>query len=91
MIIFKITFGGNIGLPSTGAAGPISLALAIDGEVVPATTMTMTPTAVSTFFNVFSSMFVDVPRGTMVTISVKNIGDEDVDVSNANLIVERVA
>ena len=88
---FKVTFGGNIGLPATGTAGPISLAIAIDGEVVPSTTMTMTPTAVSTFFNVFSSLFVDVPRGTMVTISVKNITDEAIDVSNANLIVERVA
>jgi hypothetical protein len=53
--------------------------------------MTMTPTAVSTFFNVFSSLFIDVPRGTSATISVKNISDEDIDVSNANLIVERVA
>lgn len=88
---YKLTFGGNIGLPATGTAGPISLALAINGEVVPATTMIMTPTAVSTYFNVFSSMFVDVPRGTMVTVSVKNTSDVPVDVENANLIVERVA
>lgn len=88
---FKITFGGNIGIPATGTVEPISLALAINGEAVPATTMTMTPTAVSTFFNVFSSLFIDVSRGTSATISVKNISDEDIDVSNANLIVERVA
>ena len=53
--------------------------------------MIMTPTAVSTFFNVFSALFVDVPRGTAITLSVKNIGDVPVDVENANLIVERVA
>lgn len=88
---FKVAFYGNIGLPSTGTAGPISLAIAIDGEVVPSTTMIMTPTAVSTFFHVSSALFVDVPRGTSVSVSVKNAGDESIDVQNANLIVERVA
>lgn len=88
---FKVTFGGNIGIPEGGTAGPIQLAIAIDGEAVPSTTMVVTPTAVSTFTNIFSALFVDVPRGTTVTISVKNTGDEDIDVEYANLIVERVA
>ena len=88
---FRVTFGANIGLPADGTAGPISLAIAIDGEAVRATTMTVTPTAVESFFNVFSSVFVDVPRGCCVTISVRNISDVDVDVQNANLIVDRVA
>ena len=88
---FRVTFGANIGLPADGTVGPISLAIAIDGEAVRATTMTVTPAAVETFFNVFSSVFVDVPRGCCVTISVKNITEDDVDVVNANLIVDRVA
>ena len=88
---FRVTFGANIGLPADGTAGPISLAIAIDGEAVRATTMTVTPTVVESFFNVFSSVFVDVPRGCCVTVSVKNITEDDVDVVNANLIVDRVA
>lgn len=88
---FKVTFGGNIGLPADGAAGPISLAIAINGEAVQSTTMIATPTAVSAFSNVFSALFVDVPRGTAITLSVKNISDVPIDVENANLIVERVA
>ena len=88
---FRVSFGANIGLPADGTAGPISLAIAIDGEAVRATTMTVTPTAVEAFFNVFSSVFIDVPRGCCVTVSVKNITDVDVDVQNANLIVDRVA
>jgi len=43
--------------------GAISLALAIEGEAIPATTMTVTPAAVEEFFNVSSAVFVDVPRG----------------------------
>ena len=88
---FRVSFGGNIGLPADGTVGPISLAIAIDGEAVPSTTMTVTPAAVEEFFNVYSSLYVDVPRGCCVTISVKNISTVPVDVQNANLIVERVA
>ncbi len=88
---FRVSFGGNIGLPADGTAGPISLAIAIDGESVPATTMTVTPAAVEEFFNVFSAVFIDVPRGCCMTVSVRNISEVPVDVVNANLIVERVA
>ena len=88
---FKVSFGGNIGLPATGTAGAISLAISIDGEAIQSTTMTETPAAVSEFSNVFSSIFIDVPSGCCVTISVQNISTQAVDVQNANLIVERVA
>ena len=88
---FRVSFGANIAVPTGGTVGPISLAIAIDGEAVRATTMTVTPTVVDAFFNIFSSVFIDVPRGCCVTISVKNITDVDIDVQNANLIVDRVA
>ena len=88
---FKVSFGGNIAIPTGETVGPISLAIAIDGEAVPATTMIVTPAAVEQFFNVFSAIFVDVPRGCCLTISVTNIGTEPIEVQNANLIVERVA
>lgn len=88
---FKITFGGNIAIPTGETVGPISLAIAIDGEAVQSTTMTVTPAAVDTFFNVFSAIFVDVPRGNVETISVKNISDIPIELENANLIIERVA
>ena len=88
---FRVSFGANIAVPTGGTVGPISLAIAIDGEAVRSTTMTVTPTVVDAFFNVFSSVFIDVPRGCCVTVSVKNITDVDIDVQNANLIVDRVA
>lgn len=88
---YRVAFGGNIAIPATGTVGAISLAIAIDGEAVPSTTMTVTPAAVSQFFNVYSSIFIDVPRGCCVSISVKNISTDSIDVQNANLIVERVA
>jgi len=88
---YKVTFGGNIAIPTDGTVEAISIALALDGETIPATTMTVTPAAVENFFNVFGAVFIDVPRGCCSTISVRNISTQSIEVQNANLIVERVA
>lgn len=88
---YRVSFGGNIAIPTGGTVAPISLALSINGEPVATTTMTSTPAAAEQFNNVYSSIFLDIPRGCCSQISVKNIGTDPVDVQNANLIVERVA
>ena len=88
---FLITFGANIAVPTDETVGPISLAIAIDGEPIPSTTMTVTPTVVDAYFNVGSSVYVDVPRGCCSRVSVTNISTIAINVQNANLIVERVA
>ena len=88
---FFVTFGGNIAVPTGGTVGPISLAIAINGEAVPATTMIVTPAAVDQYFNVKSSVFVDVPRGCCLNISVTNTSTEAINVQNANLIITREA
>ena len=88
---FNVAFGANIAIPTGGTVGPISLAIAIDGEPMPATMMIVTPAAVENFFNVNSSVFVDVPRGCCVTISVTNTSGIEIVVQNANLIVTREA
>lgn len=88
---FMVTFGGNIAVPTGGTVGPISLAIAINGEAVPATTMIVTPAAVEQYFNVKSSVFIDVPRGCCLNVSVTNTSNEAINVQNANLIITREA
>ena len=88
---FRVSFGGNIAIPTGGTVGPISLAIAIDGEAVATTTMISTPAAVEEYNNIFSAIFLDIPRGCCSQISVQNISDVDVNIQNANLIIERVA
>ena len=88
---FKVSFGGNIGLPTGGTVGAISLAIAVDGEPIVTTTMTTTPAAVEEFNNIFGAIFIDIPRGCCSSISVKNTTAQAIDVQNANLIIERVA
>lgn len=88
---FRVSFGGNIALPTGGTVGPISLAIAINGEPVATTTMISTPAAVEEFNNVFTAIFIDVPKGCCSQISVRNTSNQPVNVQNANLIIERVA
>lgn len=88
---YKVSFGGNIAIPTGGTVEAISLAISINGEAISSTEMISTPAAVEEFNNVFGAIFLDVPRGCCYTISVKNTSDQDIDIQNANLIIERVA
>ena len=88
---YRVSFGGNVAIPADGTVGPISIALAINGEAVAATTMISTPAAVEEYNNVFSAVFLDVPRGCCFQVSVTNLTEDPIEVQNANLIVERVA
>ena len=88
---YKVSFGGNIAVPTGGTVEAISLALAIDGEPIASTTMTVTPAAVENFFNVFGAIYLDIPRGCCSQVSVRNINTQSIEVQNANLIIERVA
>lgn len=88
---YKVTFGGNIALPAGGTVEAISLAISVEGEPIGTTTMIYTPAAVEEFGNVFSAIFIDVPRNCCLTIGVRNTSTQAIDVQNANLIVERVA
>lgn len=86
---FRVTFGGNIAAATTVAA--ISLALTIDGEPVNTSSMIVTPAATDEFFNVSTSLFLDVPKGCCSTVAVENTSTQSIIVQNANLIIERVA
>ena len=88
---FRVSFGGNIALPTAGTVGAICLAIAVNGEPVDSTTMISTPAAVEEFNNVFRAIFLDIPKGCCSQISVRNTSDQPIEIQNANLIVERVA
>lgn len=103
---YQVTFNGNIALPSGATVGPISVALAIDGEpiqtsraiVTPAATADDPPTAAN-FFNVTSTAIITVPKGCCFTVAVENTSGPavaggvapEILVQNANLTVARIA
>ena len=88
---FRIHFGANIAIPTGGTVEAISLAIALEGEAIPSTIMTITPAAVENYFNVSASIFVDIPKGCCSHVSIQNISTQPVLVQNANLIAERSA
>lgn len=89
--LYKVSFGGNIAIPTGGTVGEISLALAIEGEALGGATMIETPAAVEEFSNVFAAIYVSVPKCCCLSVTVKNTSDQTINVQNANIIIERVA
>lgn len=88
---FLVEFGANIAVPTGQTVGPISLAIAINGEPVLTSQMISTPAVVNVYNNVGSSLYIDVPIGCCSQISVENTSTIPINVQNANLIIERVA
>lgn len=82
-------FGANIAVPTGGTVGAISVAFAIDGATVPYTTMTVTPAAVEEFFNVSRVSSVPIFRGCCQSITIRNISDQPITVSNPTVAFPR--
>lgn len=90
--VYRVQFNGNIAIAAGGTVEPISVALAINGEPLANATAIVTPAAIGDFFNVSIATFVDVPCGCCLTVSIRNTSaTTDIDVSNANIIIDRVA
>lgn len=86
---YLISFGANIQIPTGGTAGEeISLALFVDGEEDPSSTMIDTPAAVEQFRNVGTQIVVEVPwMCNCSSVSVKNTSTQEIQVQNANMTI----
>ena len=90
--IYKVEFNANIAVATGGTVGPVSVALQEDGETIGNAVAIVTPAAIGDFFNVSLSTFIYIPCNCCVTVSVENISDGTaIDVTNANIVFERVA
>ena len=96
---YQVTFNGNIALTDGSSVGPVSIALAIDGEPIQTSRAIVTPAAVEEYFNVTSTAIITVPRGCCFSVAVENTSTPaapggvapEIDVQNANLTVTRIA
>ena len=86
---YRVSFGGNIAVPTGGTVGPIELAISVRGEPLGSATAIVTPAAVEEYNNVYMSVLVDVPRGCCVDVGVQNTSDQPINVQNANLIIDK--
>ena len=96
---YQVTFNGNIAVPTGGTVGPISIALAIDGEPIQTSKAIVTPAAVDEYSNVTSTAIITVPKCCCYTVAVENTSEgataadtaTAINVQNANLVVTRIA
>lgn len=97
---YRVTFNGNIALPEGGTAGPIAVALSVNGETRPTSRAIVTPAAVEQFFNVTSTALITVPRGCCFSLSLRHVAASAdptatpapvITLQNANLVIDRVA
>lgn len=87
---YQVAFHANIQIPTGGTVEPISLAIAIDGEIDPSSEMIFTPAAVEEFGNVGAEIIVAVPWICRCsTVSVRNTSTQAIEVQNANIVINR--
>ena len=86
---YSVDFHAKIAVPTGGTVDAISLAISIDGETDPSSIMTITPVDVEEFGNVGAAIIVSVPSICgCESVSVRNIGADDILVQNANIIFD---
>lgn len=83
---YLVAFSANISSPTPA---PLSVALALNGEALQGSIMTVTPTVADALFNVATMAYIDVPCNCCYTLSVRNISAEAITVDNANLVTIR--
>lgn len=88
---YQVTFNANIAVLEGGTAGPISVAIAIDGEPIATSNAIVTPTVADAYFNVTSTAFITVPKGCCFNIAIENTSTDPINVQNANLVITRTA
>lgn len=98
---YKVTYNGNISIPTGGAVTPIAVALSVNGETRPTSTAVFTPAAVEDLGNVTSTAIITVPKGCCFSLAVRYVDATVEDpattptpsivAANSNLVIERIA
>lgn len=93
--IYKVHFNANVAVAPAvdgGVLEPVTVALTQNGEVLRNAVATVTPAAIGDFWNVSFETFLELPCGCCDTITIRNISETTaIEVTNANLIIDRVA
>lgn len=88
---YEVAFHANIAVPEDEEIPEegISLALAVDGDIDPSSTMIFVPATIEDFGNVGADIVVTVPcMCTCTSVSVRNTSTIPISVQNANMIFD---
>ena len=97
---YRVTYNGNVSIPTGGAVTPVAVALTVSGEPRLTSRAIYTPAAVEEFGNLTSTAIIKVPRGCCFNLSVEYVQATDdptvtptpiITVQNSNLVIDRIA
>ena len=86
---YKVFVKANISIPTGGTVAPISLGIALNGEIVQSSIATVTPAAVGDEFSVATEEIINAGK-CPVNIAVRNPNTETIQISDLVVIVERI-
>ena len=86
---YKVFVKANISIPTGGTVAPISLGVALNGEIVQSSIATVTPAATGDEFSVATEEIVNAGK-CPVNIAVRNPNTQTIQVADLVVIVERV-
>lgn len=86
---YKVFVKANISIPTGGTVGPISLGIALNGEIVQSSIATVTPAATGDEFSVATEEIINAGK-CPVNIAVRNPNTETIQISDLTVIVERI-
>ena len=86
---YKVFVKANISIPTGGTVGPISLGIALNGEIVQSSIATVTPAAVGDEFSVATEEIINAGK-CPVNIAVRNPNTQTIQISDLTVIVERI-
>lgn len=97
---YSVEFTANFAVVEGGTAGPIQLALSVNGYIRPFTISSAVPAAAGDFWHAGGTTTIEVPAGCCTTVTVVNASESatpgttpapTVTVRNLNVKVNRVA
>ena len=86
---YRVYAKANIAIPTGGTVGPISLGIALNGEIVQSSIATVTPAATGDEFSVATEEIVNAGK-CPVNIAVRNPNTQTIQVADLVVIVERI-
>ena len=89
VVNYNVAFGANVAVPTGETVGPITVAIAVDGNTIAGTEMEVTPAAVEEFSNISRKSSIPIWKGCCQTISVRNTSPIPILVENANFVIRQ--
>lgn len=86
---YKVFVKANISIPTGGTVAPISLGIALNGEIVQSSIATVTPAATGDEFSVATEEIINAGK-CPVNIAVRNPNTQAIQISDLTVIVERI-